>query len=1053
MARRDAKLRLGAFLMATGHHVAAWRHPRAQADGGVNLRHYAEIARTAERAGFDMMFLADSAAVWDASPEALSRMARADHFEPLTLLSAIAAVTERIGLVATVTTTYNEPYHVARKFASLDLLSGGRSGWNLVTSANEAEAYNFGRDQHVLHADRYDRAREFAEVVTGLWDSWEDDAFLRDKESGRYFRPEKLHVLNHVGKHFRVRGPLNVARSPQGRPVLVQAGSSEAGKDLAAETAEVVFTAHQTLADAKAFYADLKGRMARYGRDPDHLKVMPGIFPVIGRTEDEAEAKYEEIQSLIHPEVGLSLLAGMLGHVDLSGYPVDGPLPELPESNAGKSRQALLVDLARREGLTIRQLYLRIAGARGHRRIRGTPTQIADQLQEWFEAGAADGFNIMPPASAGRARRLRAAGHPRAPAPRPVPHGVRGPHAARELGPALAPAPFCRPPCRAAGGRVILSKTRGEQRMNAIRNDLDLDVRPVAGRIGAEVLGVRLSGGLEPATVKAIREALLRHKVIFFRGQDQLTDTEQEAFGRLLGELVPHPTVPSSPAQGRARHRRRRGERANSWHTDVTFVDAYPKISILRGAVVPASGGDTVWANTVAAYEELPAPLRKLADQLWALHTNDYDYVGDRQIVQQEGLQALPGGLHPHGLRDRASGRARPSRDRRARAAPGPLPAAHPGLQQLDSARLFAVLQGHVTRIENTVRWRWQAGDVAIWDNRATQHRAVDDYGDQPRVVRRVTVAGEVPVSIDGRRSVTRRKGLRWRRRPEVPTTGGERSDDARRPARNPGRGKALPGQRANLTALEGVELTVEPGEFLTIVGASGCGKSTLLRLIAGLDRDYAGSIRLDDKPVAGPGLDRGLVFQEPRLFPWLTVAQNVASALLNAPLSTEEKRRTVAEHIELVGLSGFEGAYPHQLSGGMAQRAAIARGLVNRPGVLLLDEPFGALDALTKARLQGELQRIWAHERITAILVTHDVEEAVYLGCRVVVMAPRPGRIARIFDVPLERPRDRADERLVQLRKEVLEALEGASGELSEARRRRSPAPAGLPHSAPVAA
>jgi N-acetyl-S-(2-succino)cysteine monooxygenase len=397
MARRDAKLRLGAFLMATGHHVAAWRHPQAQADGGVNLRHYAAIARTAERAGFDMMFLADSAAVWDASPEALSRMARADHFEPLTLLSAIAAVTERIGLVATVTTTYNEPYHVARKFASLDLLSGGRSGWNLVTSANEAEAYNFGRDQHVLHADRYDRAREFAEVVTGLWDSWEDDAFLRDKESGRYFRPEKLHVLNHVGKHFRVRGPLNVARSPQGRPVLVQAGSSEAGKDLAAETAEVVFTAHQTLADAKAFYADLKGRMARYGRDPDHLKVMPGIFPVIGRIEAEAEAKYEEIQSLIHPEVGLSLLAGMLGHVDLSGYPVDGPLPELPETNAGKSRQALLVDLARREGLTIRQLYLRIAGARGHRQIRGTPTQIADQLQEWFEEGAADGFNIMPP--------------------------------------------------------------------------------------------------------------------------------------------------------------------------------------------------------------------------------------------------------------------------------------------------------------------------------------------------------------------------------------------------------------------------------------------------------------------------------------------------------------------------------------------------------------------------------------------------------------------------------------------------------------------------------
>lgn len=398
MAGRQTKqMRLGAFLMATGHHVAAWRHPRAQADAGVSLRHYAEIVRTAERAKFDMMFLADSAAVWDGSPEALSRMARADHFEPLTLLSALAALTERIGLVATVTTTYNEPYHVARKFASLDLLSGGRSGWNLVTSANAAEAYNFGLDRHVLHADRYDRAREFAEVVTGLWDSWEDDAFLRDKDAGRYFDPAKLHVLDHRGKHFRVRGPLNVARSPQGRPVLVQAGSSDTGKDLAAETAEVVFTAHQTLGDAQAFYADLKGRMARHGRDPDHLKVMPGIFPVVGRTEAEAEAKFEEVQALIHPDVGLSQLAGMLGGADLRGLDVDGPLPELPESNGGKSRQALLVDLARREGLTIRQLYLRTAGARGHKQVRGTPAQIADHMQEWFEGGAADGFNVMPP--------------------------------------------------------------------------------------------------------------------------------------------------------------------------------------------------------------------------------------------------------------------------------------------------------------------------------------------------------------------------------------------------------------------------------------------------------------------------------------------------------------------------------------------------------------------------------------------------------------------------------------------------------------------------------
>jgi alpha-ketoglutarate-dependent taurine dioxygenase len=306
---------------------------------------------------------------------------------------------------------------------------------------------------------------------------------------------------------------------------------------------------------------------------------------------------------------------------------------------------------------------------------------------------------------------------------------------------------------------VIPFETRGEQTMNAIRNDLDLDVRPVAGRIGAEVLGVRLSGGLEPATVKAIREALLRHKVIFFRGQDQLTDTEQEAFGRLLGELVPHPTVPSlAGTKAVLDIDGGRGERASSWHTDVTFVDAYPKISILRGAVVPASGSDTVWANMVAAYEELPAPLRTLADQLWALHSNVYDYVGDRQAVHTEGLK-----------------RYQEVFTRTVYETEHPVVHVHPetgerslilghflqrilGFSSSDSAHLFAILQGHATRIENTVRWRWQAGDVAIWDNRATQHRAVDDYGDQPRVVRRVTIAGEVPVSVDGRRSATRRK-------------------------------------------------------------------------------------------------------------------------------------------------------------------------------------------------------------------------------------------------------------------------------------------------------
>ncbi|MCB4768665.1 LLM class flavin-dependent oxidoreductase [Ancylobacter sp. Lp-2] len=395
---RHGRMKLNAFLHPTGHHIAAWRHPRAVADAGVNFDHYVELARTAERAKFDAIFLADSAAVRDQNIESASRVARyVVHFEPITLLSAIAAATRHIGLIATATTTYNEPFHIARKFASLDHISKGRAGWNLVTSSGEVEAFNFGREAHPAHADRYDRAREFAQVVTGLWDSWEDDAFVRDKESGLYFEPSKQHVLNHKGPHFAVRGPLNVARAPQGRPVLVQAGSSEAGKELAAETAEVIFTAAQTLAEAQAFYADVKGRLPRYGRHADHLKILPGVSPIVGRTTEEAEEKFAQLQELIHPAVGLSLLSQMLGGADLTGYPLDGPLPDLPETNAAKSRQKLLVDLARREGFSIRQLYQWIAGARGHWAIRGTAKDIADQLEAWFEGHAADGFNVMPP--------------------------------------------------------------------------------------------------------------------------------------------------------------------------------------------------------------------------------------------------------------------------------------------------------------------------------------------------------------------------------------------------------------------------------------------------------------------------------------------------------------------------------------------------------------------------------------------------------------------------------------------------------------------------------
>ncbi|WP_277960421.1 LLM class flavin-dependent oxidoreductase [Pseudomonas sp. RIT-To-2] len=396
MSQAPRQLKLGAFLMATGHHVAAWRHPDVPANAGLDFKHYKHLAQVAERARFDTLFVADSVAA--ATGDIASRMARSDHFEPLTLLSALSAVTEHIGLISTVTTSYNEPYHVARKFASLDHLSGGRAGWNLVTSDAAAEAQNFGRDEHIGHAERYSRAREFHQVVTGLWDSWADDAFTRDKASGQYYDAAKLHVLNHSGEHFKVKGPLNVARSPQGRPVIVQAGSSETGRELAAQTAEVVFTAQTSLANAQAFYSDLKGRLAKFGRTPDSLKIMPGVFVVVGETEVLAREKFEAFQALVEPEVGVALLGRMLGNFDLSGYPLDGPLPELPLTDSGQqSRQKLLTELAGRENLSLAELGRKIAGGRGHYSLIGTPVQIADQLQEWFEQGAADGFNVLVP--------------------------------------------------------------------------------------------------------------------------------------------------------------------------------------------------------------------------------------------------------------------------------------------------------------------------------------------------------------------------------------------------------------------------------------------------------------------------------------------------------------------------------------------------------------------------------------------------------------------------------------------------------------------------------
>jgi FMN-dependent oxidoreductase (nitrilotriacetate monooxygenase family) len=389
MSKRQ--LSIAAFMMRHGHHVAAWRHPQTDLESNP-FKVFQQQVRNAERACLDAVFFADSLALTGGVPS----------LEPLTLLSALAASTERIGLIGTATTTYNEPYTVARQFASLDQISDGRAGWNLVTSDNAAEAANFGREQHVAHAARYERAREFHQVVTGLWDSWDADAFINDKEGARLFDPAKLHKLNHRGDHFGVAGPLNVARSPQGRPVVVQAGGSEAGRDLAAATAEVVFTAQPTLAKAQDFYRDIKRRVVAHGRAPESLKIMPGLFAVVGRTQSEADDKFALLQSLIEPKAGLALLGRMIGNFDLSSYPLDGPLPDLPQTQDGqRSRQQLLTDLAQGENLTIRQLYERIAGGRGHFTVVGTAEVVADQMQAWFEQEAADGFNFMAPSLPG----------------------------------------------------------------------------------------------------------------------------------------------------------------------------------------------------------------------------------------------------------------------------------------------------------------------------------------------------------------------------------------------------------------------------------------------------------------------------------------------------------------------------------------------------------------------------------------------------------------------------------------------------------------------------
>ena len=392
MAKRQ--MRLGLSMRYLGYHDAAWRHPDVPSGGSSDYRHFLRCAQQAERGKFDMVFFADGIGVRanDEPPGSLSHSNRNVELEPLTLLSALAPMTRHIGLVCMASTTYNEPYHIARKFASLDHISEGRAGWNVVTSWSEQEAWNFSRDTHLDYDTRYEQAREFVDVVTGLWDSWEDDAFVHDKASGQFYDPAKLHTLHHKGKHFAVRGPLSVRPTPQGRPILVQAGANAMGQEIAAADADVVYASTNGFEAAQAYYASVKGRMARYGRDPGHLKIMPALVPIIGRTEAEAQGKLAQLQELIDPLVGLSRIYGLMG--DLSGYDLDGPVPE-PVGAKVRSIAYGWWERAKREGLSIRQMYSEYAVGEGFRLV-GTASQVADVMEEWVDRGAADGFNITP---------------------------------------------------------------------------------------------------------------------------------------------------------------------------------------------------------------------------------------------------------------------------------------------------------------------------------------------------------------------------------------------------------------------------------------------------------------------------------------------------------------------------------------------------------------------------------------------------------------------------------------------------------------------------------
>ena len=390
------KLRLGAFMRPVSIHTAAWRYPGGTPDANFNLKALVKYAQTLERGKFDAFFMADHLAVLNMPMDALKRSATVTSFDPLTLLPALAMATKHLGLIATASSTFEPAYTIARRFASLDHISEGRAGWNLVTTSNPDAALNFGMDDQMPHAERYARAREFFDVVTGLWDSWADDAFVRDVENGIYFDPAKLHVLDHKGKYLKVRGPLNIARPVQGWPVIVQAGASDAGRQLAAETAEMVFAAGGPIADARAFYADVKGRAAKIGRNPDHIKILPGAFVVVGDSLDEAKEKRARLDGLVNYDSSIAAVSMALG-VDARKFDPDKPLPDdIPETEASKSGRDRVIELGRRENLTVRQIAGRLGGYGGLGML-GTPAMIADQMEEWLLTEACDGFNVMFP--------------------------------------------------------------------------------------------------------------------------------------------------------------------------------------------------------------------------------------------------------------------------------------------------------------------------------------------------------------------------------------------------------------------------------------------------------------------------------------------------------------------------------------------------------------------------------------------------------------------------------------------------------------------------------